>query len=318
MAPLGALFVAGTAAAAGHEVRSSTWPSRPRCAERSAARCESAHCQQWAPGPDVIGVSIRNLDNCLYARPVSYFAEVHRVVVEIEGVHRSTGAASFYFTDGVFKQPREHALALCAALARRHLPIGWMAYANPLGSDRELAHAMAEAGCVGVELGCDAATDKMLAALGKPFGTAELRACLEATAHAKLPCAVHLLFGGPGETPADIEEAQRFLASCPTPNAVFASLGLRICAGTPLEGLARREGILAEGADLFEPAYYVSEALGKDPMKAPDAVARRRPEWSTPTDWTRPLMRAVQAIVNWRGVRPQWRDIRNYGKYMRW
>jgi radical SAM superfamily enzyme YgiQ (UPF0313 family) len=240
------------------------------------------------------------------------------VAEEIQSVHRATGAADFFFTDGVFNVPRDHALGLCRELASRRLPVRWMAYCNPVGLDRELAHAMAASGCIGVELGFDAATDKMLAALGKPFTTADIRSSLDALAHAKLPAAVHLLFGGPTETLADLADAQAFLDSCATPNAVFASLGLRIYAGTELERLARREGVLPQAADLFDPAYYVSEALGRDPLRALDRVARRRPEWSTPTDWTRLLMRLVQGILNWRGVRPQWRDVRNYGKYMRW
>ena len=237
---------------------------------------------------------------------------------EIERVYRDVAAASFFFTDGVFNTPREHALAICRDLARRRLPIRWMAYCNPIGFDGELAAAMVEAGCVGVEFGCDGCTDKSLAALGKPFAQRDVRTCLEAAAHAGLPCAVHLLFGGPGESVADIRESRAFLDGCPTPNAVFASLGIRIYAGTPIEATARREGVLADDADLFEPAYYVSEALGAEPMRALDEIARCRDEWSTPTDWTRLVMRLVQGILNRRGVRPQWLDVRNYGKYMRW
>jgi len=446
VAPLGALFVAGAAAAAGHEVDvlDLAFVRSPRRALRAALE---------AGNYDLIGLSIRNLDNCLFIRPVSYVDGVRRVVDEvrrlsnaplvlggsgfsvaprgwlerldvpwgvvgegesalpallecvaagrspqgvpgvicrgiaemapaarqdmsaavppahghcdysrylarggfvgiqakrgcpcgcifctypllegdtcrlrapeavadeIEGVHRAAGAASFFFTDGVFNAPREHALGLCRELSRRRLPLRWMAYCNAVGFDQELARTMAEAGCVGVEFGFDGATDKTLAALRKPFTSAEIRASLDAAAQAGLPCAVHLLFGGPGETVEDIRESQKFLDSCPKPNAVFASLGIRIYAGTPIEALARREGLLLDGADLFEPAFYVSEGLGKDPMRALDQVARRRPEWSTPTDWSRLVMRVVQGVLNRRGVRPQWLDARNYGKYMRW
>ena len=239
------------------------------------------------------------------------------VADEIEDVHRATGAVHFFFTDGVFNTPRHHAIEVCRELSRRDAPVRWMAYCNPVGFDRELAHAMAEAGCVGIEFGFDGATDKMLEALAKPFSIDAIRTSLEAAAHAGLPRAVHLLFGGPGETADDIAESQDFLASCPPSNAVFASLGIRIYEGTPLEAMAREEGVLAADADLFEPAYYVSEALGSDPMATLDAIARRRPEWSTPTDWLGVVMRLVQGIVNRTGVRPQWRDAQNYGKYMR-
>jgi len=262
--------------------------------------------------------------NCIYCTYPALEGRVYRlrapesVADEIEHVQRAIGAKAFFFTDSVFNVPREQALAVCRELARRRLTVRWMAYCNPIGFDRELALAMTEAGCIGVEFGCDGATDKMLAALGKGFTTADIRACLDATAHADLPAAVHLLFGGPGETIKDIQETQEFLDSCARPNAVFASFGIRVYEGTPLAKLARSEGVIAPDADLFEPAYYLSETLGKNPLRALDAIARRRPEWSTPTDWTGLILPIAQSLTNRFGVRPQWRDARNYGKYMRW
>jgi hypothetical protein len=240
------------------------------------------------------------------------------VADEIEAVSRGNGRCHVFFTDGVFNASREHALAVCRELARRRSPVPWMAYCNPAGFDSELARAMVEAGCEAVELSLDAATAKMLEALGKPFGQADIHRCLKAVSDAGLPAAVHLLFGGPGETVDDVREAQRFLDSCPTPHAVFASIGLRVYAGTPLERIARDEGAIAPNADLFPPTYYVSPRLGRDPQGALDGVARRRWEWTTATDWSRPLMQVVQALVNRAGTRPQWRDVRNYGRYMRW
>jgi radical SAM superfamily enzyme YgiQ (UPF0313 family) len=240
-----------------------------------------------------------------------------RVVDELEILARMREGCYFFFTDSVFNTPREHALAVCRRMARRKVPARWMAYCNPVQFDEELARAMVEAGCVGVEFTLDAATEKMLRAMGKPFAPSDIRTALAATSKAGLPCAVYLLFGGPGETLDDMRECQGFLDSCATPNAVFAALGIRIYAGTPIQEIARREGVIAPDADLFEPAYYLSPALGSEPMKVLDEMARARPEWSTPTDWAKLTLRVVQRVVNRLGVRPQWRDVRNYGKHMR-
>ena len=38
---------------------------------------------------------------------------------------------------------------------------------------------------------------------------------------------------------------------------------------------------------------------------------------SSPVDWGKPLMRWTQGALNWLGVRPQWKNVSNYGKYMR-
>jgi radical SAM superfamily enzyme YgiQ (UPF0313 family) len=239
------------------------------------------------------------------------------VVREIETVVVRSKQRHFFFVDSVFNSPREHALAICAELIRRRVPVRWNAFCNPVGFDAELARAMAEAGCTGVEFGLDAATPKMLAAMGKPFTQQEIRTALQATREAGLPFLISLLFGGPGETWADIEETQAFLDGCPTANAVFASIWIRIHERTPLAGLAVREGLLSQAQDIFESAYYLSPALAGQTVEKLDRIARRRPEWSSPMDWRRPIMGWAQKVVLLLNVRPQWKHIRGYGQYMR-
>lgn len=239
------------------------------------------------------------------------------VADEIEGVIKKSRARHFFFVDSVFNHPREHALAVCRELGRRRPPMRWMAYCNPVGFDAELARAMAQAGCEGLEFGLDAATPKMLAAMCKPFGQEEIRTALQAAHDAGLPFAVHLLFGGPGETWPDVEETQSFLNGCAPANGIFASFGIRIHAGTAMEEIAVREGALPPNHDLFEPAYYVSSAMAERAGENLDRIARRRPEWTSPVDWQRPVMRWIQKGLNRLDMRPQWKDIRNYGLHLR-
>ncbi|MFQ5590454.1 MAG: B12-binding domain-containing radical SAM protein [Phycisphaerae bacterium] len=239
------------------------------------------------------------------------------VVDEIESVIVRSGVHWFFFSDSVFNMPKWHALEVCRRLADRRVPVRWMAYCNPVGFDDELARAMAAAGCAGVEFGLDAAVEKMLSSLGKPFTQADIHSALTAAAKADLPFAVHLLFGGPTEAAADVAETQRFLDACPRANAVFASVGLRVYKNTPLEGVARREGALAASDDLFEPAFYVAPGLGESPLAVVDDVARRRPEWSSPADWMKLSLRAIRGVMNRLGQRPQWKNARNYGMYVR-
>jgi len=240
-----------------------------------------------------------------------------RVADEIEEVLERSGARHYFFIDSVFNDPRDHALAVCAELKRRRTPARWMAFVNPRGLDDELARAMAAAGCVGLELGLDAATAKMLVALHKPFDQQDIYTSMAALAGAGLPFAVHLLLGGPGETWEDVEEAQRFLASCAPANGVFVSFGIRVYADTPLATVARSEGVVAPEDDLFAPAFYVSPAMVRGARERLDRIVRRRPEWSSPVDWDKPMMRGIRFLLNRLGVRPQWRNVRNYGLYVR-
>jgi radical SAM superfamily enzyme YgiQ (UPF0313 family) len=242
---------------------------------------------------------------------------VEAIVDEMAAVVRAQGVRRFFFADSVFNTPRAHTLDLCRALTRRRLDVQWMAYTNSARFDDELAAAMVESGCLGIEFGLDAVTDKMLHAWRKPFRQRDVRRSLAACRDVGLPAAVHLLFGGPGETVADVVESQAFLDDCAPVDAVFASLGVRIYEGAPIVHTAREEGVIDEETDLFFPTWYLSPALGPDPMRMLDGIARRRDHWTTATDWTSRRVRLIQAITNRFGGQPQWRNIREYGRRMR-
>jgi hypothetical protein len=254
--------------------------------------------------PQLEGTRYRN-------RPVETIVDEMAEVVRVQNVRQ------FFFADSVFNMPRAHTLDLCHEITRRGLDVRWMAYTNSAKFDGEMAHAMVAAGCLGIEFGLDAVTDKMLHNWRKPFRQRDVRRSLAACREAGLPAAVHLLFGGPGETVADVRESQAFLDDCAPVDAVFASLGVRIYEGAPIVRTARAEGVIGEDTDLFFPTWYVSPGLGPAPMQMLDTIARQRDHWTTATDWTSFRVRVIQAITNRFGGQPQWRNIREYGRRMR-
>ena len=239
------------------------------------------------------------------------------VVDEIQTAAAHSRVREFFFVDSVFNHPHGHALAICKELERRRLPVRWSAFCNPTDFDAELARAMKAAGCNGVEFGLDVASDKMLAALNKPFGQQETRVALQAARDAGLPFAVYLLFGGPGETWADVEDTQNFLNDCPAANAVFATIGIRVYEGTLMAKIAVEEGQVRPNQDLFEPAYYVSPHMAEDTENKLDRIARRRVEWTSAVDWRKFVVKLGQKISILFNVRPQWKAIRSYGEHMR-
>jgi radical SAM superfamily enzyme YgiQ (UPF0313 family) len=239
------------------------------------------------------------------------------VADEVETVFKQSTMRHFFFVDSVFNDPRKHALAVCAELARRKLPVRWNAFCNPVGFDLELARAMAEAGCSGVEFGLDVASEKMFEAMAKPFGQKETRIALKAARDAGLPFANFMLFGGPTETWRDVEDTQNFLKDCAPANAVFATIGIRVFENTPLAQTAIREGQVAVDRDLFEPAYYLSSAMAENTEMKLDRIARRDASWQSPVDWKRFVTRFGQKVTVALNVRPQWKYIRHYGRWMR-
>ncbi|MFW6011962.1 MAG: B12-binding domain-containing radical SAM protein [Desulfosalsimonas sp.] len=246
------------------------------------------------------------------------FLPAGECVDEMEKIVRDTGKSDFFFVDGVFNFPPAHAAAVCEEIIRRNLKIRWLAYCNPSGLDYELAALFKAAGCAGIELGLDAATEKMLANLNKGFTLADIERTHKALGRAGLPFAVFLLFGGPGENYRDWQQTQQNLQGFGRANAVFASLGIRIYANTAMYDIACGQGYIDPAASLLEPFFYLSAELDHDdPVRRLDRLARRDPTWSTPTDWNSITVRVIQWFLARSRVIPCWRDIENYGKYMR-
>jgi hypothetical protein len=236
----------------------------------------------------------------------------------MERIVKDTGRSDFFFVDGVFNFPPQHAAAVCEEIIRRRLQVRWLAYCNPAGLNRELAELFKASGCAGIELGLDAATEKMLCKLQKGFTLKDISSTYQALNRASLPFAVFLLFGGPGETYADWEQSQRNLQGFGQANAVFASLGIRIYANTSMYDLAVEQGSINPGTNLLQPCFYLSPQLLEDnPVQRLDRLARRDPTWSTPTDWSSLRVKVILwLLVKYRAI-PCWRDIKNYGAYMR-
>jgi radical SAM superfamily enzyme YgiQ (UPF0313 family) len=206
---------------------------------------------------------------------------VAQVVDEIEQAVPQLGTRRLFFTDGIFQHPPEHALALCRELARRRLDVSWSAGVNPRGLSRELLGAMKGAGCIGVGLGLDAVTDRMLASYRKGFDPDDIERAVRDLRAVGIPFAIFTLFGGPGESQDSVLEALDFLDALARDDAVFLALGLRVFKGTPLEASARRDGFIEAGHDMLAPTYFLSRELDESLLERLEARCAARPRWFT-------------------------------------
>lgn len=187
------------------------------------------------------------------------------------------GVDCLHLCDGEFNLPREHAVGVCEALIDRGLGerVRWYAYAAATPFDAELAGLMRRAGCVGVNFGADSGSDAMLRRLGRPYRACDLWTTARACREAGLALMYDLLLGGPGETWETVRETVDLMRAI-GPDRVGAALGVRLYPGTPLGEEVRRagvsaanphlHGVLADNDDLVDPVFYVSSALGSDPV----------------------------------------------------
>jgi radical SAM superfamily enzyme YgiQ (UPF0313 family) len=203
------------------------------------------------------------------------------VVDEIEVARRETGARHWFFVDNIFNLPMRHAKAICTELIARDLDIEWSAYLNPKFVDAELCALMARSGCRAIEFGTDSGAPTLIANLHKEFAVDDLRRTSRLCAEYGLKFCHSLIFGGPGETEASIDQTLALMEEL-RPTAVIAMTGIRILPGTGMVEIALRDGQIEADDPLIEPRFYVSPALGDALIDRIDAYARQQSNWIVP------------------------------------
>ncbi|HBT82654.1 MAG TPA: lipid biosynthesis B12-binding/radical SAM protein [Desulfuromonas sp.] len=189
------------------------------------------------------------------------------VADDIERIGRDFGVNGFFFTDSVFNDARGEYLELAEEILRRNLKISFCAFFRPQGLGRPELALLKRAGLHAAELGTDAASDATLAGIDKGFTFADVAAVNAACVAERIPAAHFIIFGGPDETMATVQEGLVNIAAlehC----VVFAFSGIRILPGTRMLARAIADGVIAAGTPLLKPVYYFSPQLDHDAMNA--------------------------------------------------
>jgi radical SAM superfamily enzyme YgiQ (UPF0313 family) len=203
------------------------------------------------------------------------------VVDEIEALVRDRGIRHVFFVDNIFNLPPAHAKQICRALAERRIDVEWSAYMNPKFVDDELVRCMAASGCKGVEFGTDSGSPTMIAALKKEFDVEDLRRASRLCHEHGIKFCHSLIFGGPGETVATVEETISLMEEL-RPTAVVAFTGIRVLPGTGMVDIALRDGQIDADDNLLYPKFYISESLGDELIDRIDRYARAHSNWIVP------------------------------------
>ena len=180
------------------------------------------------------------------------------------------GLKDIEFVDSVFNAPREHAMAVCAALARvKHKARLQCLELNPRDFDDALVTAMERAGFAGMGITLESASDPVLQGLRKGFTSHEVHHAAAVVRRHRIPCAWIFLLGGPGETLETVRETLQFAKDQIRPHDVaFFNVGIRIYPGTELESIARRQGVLSlPPGKMLEPLFYLSPEVDADWLK---------------------------------------------------
>lgn len=221
--------------------------------------------------------------NCIYCadrlskgtanrlRPPSEVAD------EVESL-LAQGIDVLHICDSEFNIPGRHALAVCEEFIRRGLGkrLKWYAYMAVTPFDSQLATAMRNAGCVGIDFTGDSASAAMLKTYRQPHTAGDLASAVQLCRENNIKVMIDLLLGGPGETPQTAKQTIDFIKQI-NPDCAGAPLGVRIYPGTEMVNIVAAEGQLETNpnirrkytgpVDLFRPTFYISHLLGEKPAR---------------------------------------------------
>jgi tryptophan 2-C-methyltransferase len=199
------------------------------------------------------------------------------VADEVESL-LSRGIDVLHLCDSEFNVPVRHARAVCEEFIRHRFDgrLRWYCYMTAVPFDAELARLMRRAGCVGINFTSDSACPKMLKLYCQPQRKEDLATLVAACRSSELAVMLDLLLGGPGETPASVEETIRFVQQI-DPDCAGTALGIRLYPDIPMRDIVAAESPLDTNPgihrcydgpiDLLRPTFYVSPALGQRPSR---------------------------------------------------
>ncbi len=199
-------------------------------------------------------------------------------VVDVISRYVEAGYHRFQFVDNTFNLPQSYVEALCDKIIATGMDIKWLSIIYPNTIDERLIEKMAQAGCMGVSLGSESGSNKILKKMNKKFRTKDVRQVSEMFKKYGIRQMGFLLFGGPGEDKRSVEESLSFADSL-NMETMKISIGIRIYPFTALARTAIEEGIIALDDDLLFPKFYMAKGLEDLIRKTVDDYRKDRPHW---------------------------------------
>ena len=152
---------------------------------------------------------------------------IDNIISEIVFLKNRYNINGFRFIDELLILNDRRTLELCEKI--RPLGVIWSGQARTNTLDDRLANAMKKAGCIGVGLGIESGSNRLLEAMKKQVTTEDHKNAISAAKNNGLAIQVQIMFGYPGENRESAEETISFFREVELPQRRFNIL-------TPLPG----------------------------------------------------------------------------------
>lgn len=219
----------------------------------------------------------------------------HQVAAEVMEVQRR-GARSIFMADAGFNRPLDHAKAVLEAIIAAGSRAMLTAVFEPGEVDAEFARLYRRAGGRIMMIFATSLSESILAAGRKPFQLQDVLGGSDLLREAGITNMLFLGFGGPGETPATVEETLGRVGYV-KPAYSMVDHGFRIQPGTRLREIAVAEGAVSAEDDCFKATFYHS------PDTPPEMLEARLKGFRSEHGGGRQML-PLMARVMWNKLRP--------------
>jgi radical SAM superfamily enzyme YgiQ (UPF0313 family) len=216
-----------------------------------------------------------------------------RVLDEARHILAHAPGRRVIFCDNNFNAPPRHAENMLRGLIAAGADFEWgTGDLRPTAVTDDFCRLMADSGCYYTNLSIESASDTMLRRMQRGYTVRHVRRALEVLSRSRIPFGASLMFGAPGETPETIAETLRVVEDYDIPLGVWVTIGVFLWTDLQeIVGEARRAGTIADDAQLFEGAVYLSPELPRSYLAELPQRLRARPGYTVQfnkpyADWT--------------------------------
>jgi putative variant cofactor biosynthesis B12-binding/radical SAM domain protein 1 len=180
----------------------------------------------------------------------------------MEILHKEYGAESFHFTDPVLNIPPGHLEEICQEILPRKLRVRWDGFMREDQLNAKNVALFEQAGCECFSFSPDGLCQDSLDILGKKLSEADILKAVSLAAATDVVSVYHFMVNVPGENEKTCEQGINFIERIYDLHSRKKNLGtivlnnIRILPGTPIEAMARAQGVIGPETDLLYPIYY--------------------------------------------------------------
>ncbi len=187
------------------------------------------------------------------------FRSPSNIVDEMIDVYKKYGSRHFKFRDDTFTLNKQRALEICDRLISQKLPVTWQCETRADCLDEELVRRMSKAGCIGVSIGIESGSERILKYIEKGETKENIEEGIKLLHKSGINVSAFMMIGFPTETEKEMAETMTFVKKL-SPNHIILSI-LTPYPGTKIYDDSLRLGLLKDGSS-WERWFHQSPEMG--------------------------------------------------------